>query len=127
MTHAGLWTRLMAHNIDLIILLPFYYLFSFLIASDHILLVVCFLVSFFYEVTLTSLNGGTVGKRMMKLKVTNNSLQNISFFRSLLRSSTKLISGFLFFLGFAIIELNQQKKGLHDMLSGTFVIISSNN
>ena len=117
----------MAHNIDLLILLPFYYLFSFLIASDHILLVVCFLVSFLYEVILTSLKGGTVGKRMMKLKVTNNSLQNISFFRSLLRSSTKLISGFLFFLGFAIIELNQQKKGLHDMLSGTFVIISSNN
>lgn len=127
MTHAGLWTRLMAHNIDLLILLPFYYLFSFFIASDRILLAVCFFLSFIYEVLFTSFRGGTIGKRMMKLKVTTISSQNIGIFRSLLRSVTKLIGSFIFLIGFLIIELNQQKKGLHDMLSGTFVIISSDD
>ena len=127
MTYAGLWTRIMAHNIDLIILLPLFYLLSFIIVSDRLLFAACFVISFFYEVLSTSFYGGTVGKRMAKIKVTNQAMENISIYRSLLRSATKIISGFLFFIGFIIIELNQQKKGLHDMLSGTFVIISSNN
>lgn len=127
MTYAGLWARLMAHNIDLILLLPFFYLFSFFIVSDQILFALCFVISFTYEVLLTSLQGGTVGKRMMKLKVTTSDHQQLSLLHSLFRSTTKVVSCGFFFVGFAIIELNRQKKGLHDMLSHTFVIISSDN
>ncbi len=127
MTYAGLWTRLMAHNIDLTILLPIYYTLSFFILSDSVLFTSCFLLSFLYEVFMTSFKGGTLGKRVMKLKVANSSSQNISLFCSFLRSLTKLAGVFLFFIGFVIIEFNQQKKGLHDMVSRSFVIISSDN
>ena len=125
MVYAGLWSRLMAHNIDLIILLPGFYVISFFITSNSLLFALCLVLSILYEVLLTSFKGGTIGKRMVKLKVVNKEGKSLTLQHSLLRSMSKLVGSCTFFIGFAIIELNQQKKSLHDMLSRTFVIISS--
>lgn len=127
MIYAGLWSRLMAHNIDLIILLPGYYVISFFISSNPLLFALCLVLSLAYEVLLISFKGGTLGKRMLKLKVVNKEGNQLTLQHSLLRSVSKLLGAGTFFIGFAIIELNQQKKSLHDMLSRTFVIISSDN
>ncbi len=127
MIYAGLWSRLMAHNIDLIILLPGYYVISFFISSNPLLFALCLVLSLTYEVLLISFKGGTLGKRMLKLKVVNKEGNQLTLQHSLLRSVSKLLGAGTFFIGFAIIELNQQKKSLHDMLSRTFVIISSDN
>ncbi len=125
MVHAGLWPRLMAHNIDLLILLPGYYLISFFISSNTLLVILCLALSLIYEIVMTTLKGGTVGKRMAKIKVVDKQGHFLTPTHALLRSCVKLLSVCTFFVGFAVIELNPQKKGLHDMLSRTFVIISS--
>ena len=85
------------------------------------------MLSLAYEVLLISFKGGTLGKRMLKLKVVNKEGNQLTLQHSLLRSVSKLLGAGTFFIGFAIIELNQQKKSIHDMLSRTFVIISSDN
>lgn len=110
MTHAGLWLRLLAHNIDLALLLPCFYLLSLVIPSNMLLYGVCLFIGVSYEVILVSIKGGTVGKRMLKLKVTTSNYQSLTMTHSLARSLTKLVSCGFFFVGFAIIELNRQKK-----------------
>lgn len=125
MNYAGFWPRLMAHNIDLLILLPTYYVCQMLVSDKLTLLVICFILSYIYESTMIYFQGGTVGKRMMKIKVVSISGDKISIQRSLLRALVKIPSLLTFFIGFIVIGLNAQKKSIHDMLSGTFVIFSS--
>lgn len=125
MNYAGFWPRLMAHNIDLLILLPTYYVCQMLVSDKLTLLVICFILSYIYESTMIYFQGGTVGKRMMKIKVVSISGDKISIQRSLLRALAKIPSLLTFFIGFIVIGLNAQKKSIHDMLSGTFVIFSS--
>lgn len=125
MNYAGFWPRLMAHNIDLLILLPTFYLCSVFIDDNLTLSLTCLILSYLYESLFISVQGSTVGKRIMKVKVVNAREEKIPLSLSLFRSLVKIPSCLTFFIGFLVIGLHPQKKSIHDMLSGTFVIISS--
>lgn len=124
MNYGGFWVRLMAHNIDLIILLPVYYLIGLLIGSNQLLFWVCASITLLYEIIFTAGNWqGTPGKKIMHLQVVDNNQKRISATKSALRTASKAITILTLFIGYAMIVLHPRKKGLHDLLAGTTVIL----
>lgn len=124
---AGFWPRLMAHNIDLIILLPVFYLLSVFIKENSALYLVCGFLTLLYEVGFISSSwAATPGKRIMKIRVTNARIGVIGWPRSLARSLIKVLSIATLFIGYAVIAFHPKKKGLHDLIVHSSVIFEHN-
>lgn len=66
--------------------------------------------------------GQTPGKMLFRLKVVRADGQEMTYDRALLRSLCWILSLLLFGIGFLMIACTRQKRGLHDMLTGTSVI-----
>jgi uncharacterized RDD family membrane protein YckC len=64
----------------------------------------------------------TIGKLALGMRVTDLHGARISFGRALGRYGGKLISGFIFCVGFLLVAFTQRKQGLHDMLANTLVL-----
>jgi uncharacterized RDD family membrane protein YckC len=69
-----------------------------------------------------NLSGGTVGKRLMGIKVVRLDGKPLGFVRSLVRAVGYFISMPLCNLGFLIAFFNPASRTLHDMLSGALVV-----
>jgi uncharacterized RDD family membrane protein YckC len=65
---------------------------------------------------------GTVGKRLLRLKVTDEAGNRIGFGRATGRFFAKILSNLLFCIGFIMIAFTDRKRGLHDMIAGTLVM-----
>jgi uncharacterized RDD family membrane protein YckC len=63
----------------------------------------------------------TIGKRVMKLAVTDVEGSRISFARATGRYFAKLLSMLTLFIGFIIAAFTPRKQALHDYLAGTLV------
>lgn len=66
--------------------------------------------------------GQTPGKMLFRLKIVQVDGQEMTYGRALLRSLYWMLSLLLVGIGFLIIALTRQKRGLHDILAGTSVI-----
>jgi uncharacterized RDD family membrane protein YckC len=76
-----------------------------------------------YDALLTSSTWqGTVGKRVLHLKVTDEAGNKISFGRATGRFFGKLVSGMAMDIGFIMVAFTDRKRGLHDMIAGTVVM-----
>ena len=64
----------------------------------------------------------TFGKNILGIKVNNSKNQQISFKQANIRYWGKLISTFMFMIGFLMIMLNEKKQSFHDMIAKTTVI-----
>lgn len=125
MNYAGFWPRLMAHNVDMAILLPCYYALSYLIQSNLVLLSTCLCITLTYEIVFIHCNWhATPGKKLAHLEVVNQYGAGLSLGRSAFRTFNKLISVLTLFIGYIFIMVHPKKKGLHDLLPKTFVIFS---
>jgi uncharacterized RDD family membrane protein YckC len=65
---------------------------------------------------------GTLGKRVLGLRVTGIDGQHISFGRASGRYFAKIISGMTFFVGYIMAGFTDRKQALHDMIAGTLVV-----
>src|SRR5712692_5751170 len=65
---------------------------------------------------------GTVGKKVLGLRVTDLNGNPISFGKATGRHFGKILSGLILGIGFIMIAFTEQKQGLHDMLAGTLVV-----
>ena len=121
---APFWTRLLAHNIDLILLLGLAYGLAIFMTNDLILYGTLAAVYILYH-TLTEISSwkGSIGKRLLNIQVTPLQGVTNSLPRSLLRNTLKVLSVGLLFGGFLMIRFNMKKQGLHDWLSGSVVIL----
>ncbi len=125
---AGFWPRLMAHNIDLLVMLPIYYLVSLLVPSNQWMFLICIFITFLYEALSTISDwGGTVGKKVMNLSVLRSDGERLTLSRSLLRSLAKFLTIISLFVGYLVIILHKRKQGIHDMIADTQVILQSNS
>ena len=89
--------------------------------STFIILV--FVGYWLYEALLTSSSWqGTVGKRVLRLKVTDEAGNRIGFGRATGRFFAKLLSQFILWIGFIMVAFTERKRGLHDMMAGTLVM-----
>jgi uncharacterized RDD family membrane protein YckC len=148
--YGGFWIRFLAHLIDqvirgsvaaplcFIIVLPVILrvmneaernqepspeMIGAILGSVFIYLVLAFAGQWLYEALLTSSAWqGTVGKRVLQLKVTDETGNRIGFGRATGRFFAKFLSSVFFCIGFIMVGLTDRKRGLHDMLAATLVM-----
>ncbi|MEP0985371.1 RDD family protein [Ekhidna sp.] len=121
--YAGFWPRLLAHNIDLLPILFFYYLVSLIIPkSDYDYLFISGIYFSYHILFEISPMQATPGKRWAKVKVTSNTGNNVNVVQSAIRNVCKVLSLVLLFSGFIAILFNDKRKALHDYIGGTLVL-----
>ena len=64
----------------------------------------------------------TVGKKLLKLKVTDMNGYPLTFGNATGRYFGKILSGMICFIGFIMVAFTEKKQGLHDMLAGTLIV-----
>ena len=65
---------------------------------------------------------GTLGKMALSIRVTDLNGERISFGRATGRFFGKIISAFIFYIGFIMAGFTGKKQALHDMMAGCLVI-----
>ncbi len=148
--YAGFWIRVLAFILDRIVVsiaaAPFYFalvlpsvlriiheaqnngepspemIFS-IIGGASMFLVLVFVGYWLYEALLTASSWqGTIGKRVLRLKVTDEAGNRISLGRSTGRFFAKILSYVTLWIGFIMVAFTDKKRGLHDILAGTVVV-----
>lgn len=121
--YAPFWTRLLAHNIDLTLFLIVAYAMTHVIKNDmwFYSTLIGLYVAYNTILELTDWQG-SLGKKLLGIKVTSSTGQERSLLRSLYRNLLKFLSLGLLFGGFVMIRFNMKRQGLHDWLSGSVVI-----
>src|SRR5579864_6078838 len=148
--YGGFWIRLLAHLIDHVILgaiaAPLFFILVLpamlrvineaernqepspelivaIVSSVFVYIILAFVGQWLYEALLTSSAWqGTLGKRVLQLKVTDEMGNRIGFGRATGRFFAKILSSMFFCIGFIMVGLTDRKRGLHDMLAGTLVM-----
>ena len=87
---------------------PFYYVFQMMIPC------------FYYAAMESSVKQGTLGKIVLKIKVTDLEGRPISFGRAAVRAIPKLIP--LFWIGFLATVATPRSQAFHDLIARTLVI-----
>ena len=94
-----------------------------LFGSLGVFALVAFCGHWLYEALLTSSSWqGTIGKRILRLKVTDDMGNRIGFGRSTARFFAKILSGWIMYVGFIMVAFMERKRGLHDVICGTQVL-----
>jgi uncharacterized RDD family membrane protein YckC len=148
--YGGFWIRLLAHLIDHFILgaiaAPLFFVMALptilrvvheaqrdqepspemimaILSSVFLYAAVAFVGQWLYEALLTSSSWqGTIGKRVLRLKVVDEAGNRIGFGRATGRFFAKILSSMFFCIGFIMIGFTDKKRGLHDMLADTVVM-----
>jgi uncharacterized RDD family membrane protein YckC len=85
-------------------------------------LVVLAMLGFLYFFIFQAVQGQTLGKRLLRVRVIDGFGRRPSLGRALLRTLAYLPSLLLLSLGFLWIGFDREKRGLHDWLADTYVI-----
>ena len=124
MNYAGFWIRAAAYIVDLVILFLIGLCSTFFTGEDspaHLL--VSFLIAWGYTAGLTSSHfQGTLGKKVLGLKVVDLNGSRISFAHESGRWLAEILSFIILGIGYLMIAFNSKKQGLHDQIAGTYVI-----
>ena len=65
---------------------------------------------------------GTIGKKVLGLRVTDLDGNPISFGRATGRYFGMILSGMICWIGFLMVAFTEKKQGLHDMMANTLVL-----
>ena len=144
--YGGFWIRVAAYLLDSIILsavyVPLFLIFCLpfiasmarhgtldqgpppeFFAFVFMLIPVFWVLHWLYEALLTSSRWqGTVGKRILRLKVTDDFGNKITFARATGRFFAKILSGMVMYIGFIMVAFTERKRGLHDIICSTQVL-----
>lgn len=141
----GFWIRLVAYFIDaLIIAVPgfaieaaIYSVFGIPLElmfdadpnrssaaqpAESIASLVQFAIGLVYWTWMTSAKGGTLGKLALGLRVVDDNGMHLGFGRSIGRYFAAMLSGCLCAIGYLMAGFHAQKRGLHDLIAGTYVV-----
>ncbi len=120
------WLRLIAFIIDsVIVLTPVFVIGMIIIAFTHfsILLPLLLAIDAFYNVFFDTHGGSTIGKRLLRMRVVNRDYQKVNLKTALLRETIgKYLCWITFSIGFLLILARKDRKGLLDIVAGTFVV-----
>jgi len=76
----------------------------------------------YFTLSEASVTQGTLGKRALRIVVTDLDGRRISFGRANARFWSKIISGAIFLIGYIMAGFTARKQALHDMIAGTLVV-----
>jgi len=118
--YAGFWRRLAAYLIDAIII---GIIFRILVSIGTMGVVLASIISIFYFIGFWAGLGQTPGKAVLGIKIVRLDGTNISGGTAVLRYIGYIISSIIVYIGFIIIAFHGKKRGLHDLIAGTIVIV----
>lgn len=75
-----------------------------------------------YFIVMTYTSGQTMGKRLMNLQVVSTNGEPLTLFNVIYRETIGRYLSSLLFLGYLMIGVTQEKRGLHDILADTGVV-----
>lgn len=85
--------------------------------------IVLYLLKIAYFVLLTYFTGSTIGKRLLQIRVVSVEDRKPTFFEIAFRESVgKFLSAMILYIGYILIGGDKRKRGLHDILSDTYVV-----
>jgi len=133
---AGFWIRVVATMLDGFIVFVLQFVLGFLLASAGIaagagageeisglVMLFGYVLSFAYYIIFTGHCGQTPGKMALRIKVIRTDGSEISYGKAAFREVVaKFISGIIFGIGYLMVAFDNQKQGLHDRMSDTYVI-----
>ncbi len=76
----------------------------------------------YYALMESSSQQATVGKLVVRLRVTGMNGERVTFARASGRYFARIISGCSFGIGYLMAAFTQQKQTLHDIIAGTLVL-----
>ena len=135
--YAGVWMRFLAYLVDALLMSAVLFPLGFGLGltigasgadanSPHVnpgtngvSIVVGWL---YYSLLESSSWQGTLGKKLLGMRVIDLNGNRISFGRATGRYFGKILSGMICFIGFVMVAFTEKKQGLHDMLAGTLVV-----
>ncbi len=136
--YAGFWLRFLAGVIDTVTLYLLYLFIDSLFGIyddpwqyDSSYSTLKWLV-FYSEIIITwiyfcglqsSKDQGTVGMQLFKIKIYDEQLKRVKFWRLTGRYIASCTSAFLFFVGYFMIGWTSRKQGLHDFCARTIHLI----
>ncbi len=83
------------------------------------------LIGFFYDFVFHAVKGQTFGEWCVRMKVIDSYGQRPGLLRSFLRAVLGLLSFCLAGVGLLWIGFDQEKRGLHDKIAGTYAVLTS--
>ena len=137
---AGFFARLAAYAIDMIIVTVALWFVKFPLWISTLFNPDAFITKeFFFEYTLKDIlfyclqtayfiiltykTGSTVGKKLFNLKVVGDENEKLTLFEVVYRETIgRFLSAFIINIGYFMIGVREDKKGLHDILSDTKVV-----
>ena len=134
MFHVGFRRRLIAYWVDCIFVSIIYTLLTLVLDIPNYFSVstleevviaqrpLLFMLFLYFFITDCLPSQGGVGKILLKIKVTDENGNKISFLNSFVRNILKLIQIFLLGIPFIVIIFSSEKQGLHDMLPSCLVV-----
>ena len=130
----GFWQRLAAFTVDIIAILFLATVAGYAIGiggittnlsperEDFLDTVFGYFIVLFYFTLFTGWEGQTPGKMLFRLRVVRVTGEPIGYGRAFLRYIGYHICFMTAGLGFALIAVDRNKRGLHDLIAGTCVI-----
>ena len=127
--YAGFWKRLLAYIVDFFVMLPVFAIFGFIIGaligpiddgSSRLLAIL--MVWPYYAFSESSSWQGTVGKKVLGLKVTDINGNSITFGKASVRFFSKIISGLILGIGYFMAAFTARKQALHDIIADCLVV-----
>lgn len=76
-----------------------------------------------YSVIGIGVWGATVGKFLLKMRVVRSDGSKVGLGRALARYLSYILSALIFGIGFLMIAFRHDKRGLHDLICDTVVVI----
>ena len=127
--YTGFWFRALALLIDLGLICSFIigsvytYPLNFLgaFSSDYILCLIIFVSISYFVVLDASKWQGTIGKKILHIKIIDQDGGRVSIYKSLVRFLCPIIS-VISFVGWVMTGFTKRKQALHDKLCSTLVI-----
>lgn len=122
---AGIGERFLAVLIDLVILTGFSILTLFLTSKTELFVFVSifngilfFLYPLIFEYTM---NGQTLGKLFLKIRVVDISGENAGFYQYLIRNLLRVVD-YIFGLGLVFMIFSEKDQRIGDLAAGTYVV-----
>lgn len=99
-------------------------LFTNILFKFDIFDIIFYLLTVGYFIVMTYCSGATLGKKLLNLSVVAEDGGKPSFFSVLYRETVGKYLSAICFVGYLLVLVNKDKRGLHDILAGTKVVYS---
>lgn len=127
LVYASFWRRLAALLIDGVIITFPLRLLRYAVGNsiaEQIVISLFFIVVrwLYFALQEGGIQQATIGKRAMRIKVTNMQGEAISFGQATGRYFAKIISAIILLIGYFMAAFTEKNQALHDMIAGTLVV-----